>query len=572
MSAYIKDRGLSVMKKKFTDISFLKLFLCASVFLVGGYHMAVSCFLSVLLLVFLIYKALSQKDFAVIKPNAVLAGVGLIVVSYLIVTLWAVDKGTAIYGFFKLLPTGLFAMVLSMYDKSTRDETVEVIPYVAVSNGVIAFALSFIPSLSDYFLVAERLGGFFQSPNAFAVFCLAGIIVLLTAEKISADKLILTAVLVLLIFLSGSRTVFVFLIITIMVLLFKIKNKVIRLTIFGIIAGAIAVSIIAVVATGSVQTLGRFLTISLESSTLLGRILYYIDAIPVILENPFGLGYYGYYFTQGSFQTGVYSVAFVHNSVLQYCLDIGVVPAIAFVVLAAASFFSKNTGFRQRLMIFAIFGHSMFDFDLEFTAILLVLVSVLDFDLFKKQGIKIHSYLLTGISAALIMFSVYFGLVNSLYLFGEYKAVDKVYGHDTMCKMHLITSEKNETTLLRYADEIIEENGYLAIAYDVKANASYKKGDFKRVMEYKSKAVRCAKYSVDEYTDYCEKLIVGISLYTDAGDTKSADTCKRRLVDLTEDLQEIKESTNALAWKIQDKPDLELPEEIAEIIKGYEEE
>lgn len=557
-------------KKFFNDTNFLKLFLFFSVFLVGGYHLAVSCFLSILLLIFLVYKSFSQKDFCVIKPNAALAGVGLIVFSYLVVTLWAVDKGAAIYGFFKILPVGLFAAVLSIYDKGTREEIIEAVPYAAVSNGVLAYGLSFIPGLSGYFLVADRLGGFFQSPNVFAVFCLAGIVVLLTAEKITIKKLVITALLVLLIFLSGSRTVFVFLIVTIVALLFKIKNKAVKLTLLGIIVGAIGISIIAVVVTGSVQTLGRFLTISLESSTLLGRILYYIDAIPVILKNPFGLGYYGYYFTQGSFQTGVYAVTFVHNSVLQYCLDIGIVPAIVFVALIGASFFSKNTGFRQRLIIFVVFGHSLFDFDMEFTAILLLLVSVLNFDLMKKPGINVNSYLLTAVSVVFVIFSVYFGLVNSLYLFGEYKAVDKIYGHDTICKMHLITNEKNETTLLKYADEIIEENGYLAIAYDVKANASYKKGDFKKVMEYKSKAIECARYSIEEYTDYCEKLVVGILLYSDVKDDKSAERCKKELVDLADKLESVKAETNPLAWKIQDKPELELSDEYMKMIEEYE--
>lgn len=560
-----------MMKKYLTDVNFLKLFLFASVFLVGGYHLAVSCALTIILLLFIIFKALSQKDFFAIKPNAVLITVGLIVLSYLTVTIWAVDKGTAIYGFFKVLPIGVFAFILSAYDKNTRDKLVEAVPYAAVSSGALAYILSFIPALSEYFLVADRLGGFFQSPNIFASFCLVGIIVLLTSEKVSVKNLILTAVLMVLIFLTGSRTVFVFLLLTIIVLLFKIKNKKIKLSLLGIVLFVIASSVVVVFVTGSVQTVGRFLTISLESSTLLGRLLYYIDALPVILKHPFGLGYYGYYFTQGSFQTGVYSVAFVHNSVLQYFLDIGFVPAIVFVVVVAGSFFSKNTSFRQKLILFVLFGHSLLDFDFEFTAMLLVLVLVLDFELFKKKDVKINcnSYLLTVISVVLVLFSVYFAMVNALYLFGEHKAVDKIYGHDTMSKMYLITEEKNQTALLKYADEIIEENGYLAIAYDVKANAAYKEGNFKRVTEYKKQAIKCAPYSKEEYVDYCQKLAVGISLYLNMGDTNSAEYCKKEMLWVSNKLLEVKDNTSELGWKIYDKPQLELPAEYVRIIEEY---
>ncbi len=558
-----------MIKKFINDINFLKLFLFVSVFLVGGYHLAVSCFLSVLLLFFLIYKSLSQKNFCVIKPNGVLMVIGLITLSYLVVTFWAVDKGTSIYGFFKLLPVGLFATVLSIYDKDIREKVLESVPYAAISSGVLAWGLSFIPVFSEYFLVADRLGGFFQSPNVFAVFCLAGIIILLTAEKVSAKNLIMTAVLIALILLTGSRTVFLFLIAIIIALILKIKNKKIKIALSGIILFAVVASVIVVVVTGSVQTVGRFLTISLESSTFLGRILYYLDAIPVILKNPFGLGYYGYYFSQGTFQTGVYSVTFVHNSVLQYLLDVGFVPSIAFVVIVLASFFSKNTNFRKKLLIFASFGHSLFDFDLEFTVIYFVLLLSLDFDLFKTKKLNINSYVVTIASAVLILFSVYFGIVNTMYLLGEHKAVEKIYGHDTMVKMYLITNEKDEIRRSEYADEIIKGNGCLAIAYDVKANDAYKNGDFKNVIEYKKKAIECAPYSIDEYVDYCEKLIVGISLYSNANDFNSADVCKEELIKITEMLEDVKGKTNDLAWKIQDKPELELPAEYVKLIEEY---
>ena len=558
-------------KKFFDDINFLKIFLVVSVFLVGGYHLAVSCFLSILLLLFLIYKSFSQKDFCFIKPNAVLMFTGLISISYLLVTIWAVDKGTAIYGFFKVLPVGLFATILSIYDKSYREEILEAVPYAAASSGVLAYGLSFIPALSKYFLVAERLGGFFQSPNVFAVLCLSGIIILLTSQKISAKNLIMSAVLIVLIFLTGSRTVFLFLIAIVFVLLLAIKNKKVKFILSGIILSAVVLSLVIVFVSGSVQTVGRFLTISFESSTLLGRILYYLDAVPIILKHPFGLGYYGYYFTQGSFQTGVYSVAFVHNSVLQFLLDIGFIPAIAFVFIIIASFFSKRTSLRQKLIIFALFGHSLFDFDMEFNAIFFVLILALDFDLFKTRVVKFNSYLAATISVILILFSVYFGIVNALYLLGEHKAVEKIYGHDTMAKMYLITNESNETSLLEYADEIINENGYLAIAYDVKANSAYKKGDFKEVIEYKKKAIECTPYSTEEYVDYCEKLVVGISLYSRANDINSAEICKKELVKISDKLEEVKENTSELAWKIQDKPELVLPAEYIKLIEEYKE-
>lgn len=559
---------MNLVKKD--ELTFLKIFIFLSGFMVGGYYTAISCLFSIALGGFIVYKTLTTQEKEPFRFNITVGAVVLLVVSYLIVSLWAVDSGTAVYGFFKFLPVALLTFIVSGYDKEKRNELLEVIPLSAALNGVLAYGLSFIPLLSNYLLVAERLGGFFQSPNAFAVFCLAGIIILLTAERVDLKSWVITAILVVVIFLTGSRTVFIFLGLTVIAFFFTLKNKKLKRNILLIFGGMILVSVAVVFITDSVQTVGRFLTISLESSTLLGRILYYIDALPVILKHPFGLGYYGYYFSQGTFQTGVYSVAFVHNSALQFLLDVGWVPSLLVFFVIGASFFSKKSDLRQRLLLFAVFGHSLFDFDLEFVCVFFVIILALNYDLYKQIPLKPNAVATSVASGVLIVASVYFCFVNSMYLLGNYQAVEKIYGHDTMSKMQLLTTETNDARLLEYAEEIIEENGYLAIAYDVKANHFYQQGDFKKVIKYKNDAIDCAPYSLEEYTDFCEKLLVGVSLYENVNDKSSARVCKKELVDISERLEEMKERTSTLGWKIYDKPQLDLPEEYAEIIEEYE--
>ncbi len=552
------------------NLLFLKIIIVLSSFLIGGYHLAVSCGISVLLLLYMLYVSFTDENKPKMQIGLTIVSIVVLVFSYLLVTIWAVDRGTAIYGFFKILPVGLFSLIVSSYDKSKRMELLECVPLTAAVNGALAYGLSFIPALSDYFLVAERLGGFFQSPNAFAVFCLAGIIILLTSEKIKIKEWVLTVVLMLLVFLTGSRLGFIFLVFTAIFLLFTIKNKKTKRNIIVSLCGIVVVSIIIVFLTDSVQTVGRFLTISLESSTFLGRLLYYKDAIPVIFKNPFGLGYYGYYFSQGSFQTGVYSVAFVHNSFLQFLLDVGFIPTILFISALGVSLFSKNSSLRQKLLLLVVFGHSFFDFDLEFTTLFFVLVLAMDFEAFNKKELPYNKVIVSLISSVFILTSVYLGFVNTLYLLGQYSAVEKIYGFDTLSKVQLITQEKDGELLEKYADDIINNNGYLAIAYDVKANKAYKKGDFKKVVEYKDKALNCAPYSLEEYTDYCDKMIVGISLYENIGDDYSAEFCKKKLVSVKEKADETKEKTSALGWKIQDKPQLEFPANYIKAIKACE--
>ena len=323
--------------KNNTEINIFKGLMFFTPFLFGGYHIWTSALFVVLLSVYLILFSLKSK----VNISLTLASLMLLPVSYLVTSLWAVDSSTALYGFVKFLPVALFGFAVAPLKKEDKEKITDVIPYSAVAMGILSYALSFVPDLSESLLVAERLGGFFQYPNSFACFCLIGIPILLLKEKVTYKNWLVSALLIGIILLTGSRTVFVLLVFVAAAVLLKINRKY-RIRLIALLGGALVLSVIIVFVTDSVQTVGRFLTISLESSTLLGRLLYYKDALPVILKKPFGLGYYGYYFSQGSFQTGVYSVAFIHNELLQMLLDIGWLPTAFFFFVAVKSLFSKE--------------------------------------------------------------------------------------------------------------------------------------------------------------------------------------------------------------------------------------
>lgn len=554
-------------KKLFNNIDFLKIFVFFSPLLFGGFHVWTAAAFTGLLCLYICTVSVEQYKNNKLKIGISLLSLLLLPVSYLTVSLWAVDSGTAVYGFVKLLPVALFGLIVSGYDEKKKRELIEVVPYSAVAMGVLSYALSFIPQLSVYFLVAERLGGFFQYPNSFALYCLAGMIILLTKQSLKLPQWLAVALLVGIIFLSGSRTVFVFLVASVLILLFKLKakNKVGLLVIFGV---ALLTSIIVVVLTDNIQTVGRFLTISLESSTLLGRLLYYKDALPVILKNPFGLGYYGYYFSQTSFQTGVYSVVFAHNDILQLLLDIGWLPSLLFFFALGASFFSKKTEFYQKLLMLVILGHSFFDFDLQFVSVFLLLIFTMDFELCRISDFKVRRAAVKTVAVLLVAVSVYFGAVNSLSLLSKYEEAYKLYPGDTEAQLYLMTSAEDTEKSVAYADSIISKNKFVALAYDVKANEAYEKGDVLTMIEYKQKALDCSLYNINEYNDFGYKLISVIALYKKMGDEKSAEYCEEKLVEVAQQLEAVRANTSALAWEINDKPQLDLAPEIAEYIEG----
>ena len=93
--------------------------------------------------------------------------------------------------------------------------------------------------------------------------------------------------------------------------------------------------------TGDFQNIGRFLTSSLNSSTLLGRLLYWQDGIKILMDYPMGCGWRGYSFLQGLYQTGVYEVRYIHNDYLQLMLDGGILPGLLFLILIVKEAFAR---------------------------------------------------------------------------------------------------------------------------------------------------------------------------------------------------------------------------------------
>ena len=115
------------------------------------------------------------------------------------------------------------------------------------------------------------------------------------------------------------------------------------------------------------------------------------------------------------------------------------------------------------------------------------------------------------------------------------------------------------------ADRIISRNESVSIAYSAKAKAAFSNGDFESVMKYKKKAIALSRYTLAEYLDYADMLIVGAQLYTQYGDTRSAGYCVSELISIPNQLERVREGTSALAFKINE-PELELPDEYVSVI------
>lgn len=558
---------MSKIKNFFSDTYAAEWILLLSLVLSGGFNEYVGCVLSAIISVLLIVK-IAQNRNLVVNINITSLSIAVITLLYLISCFYAIDSGMAFVGFLKFLPVLLY-MLLLMQDKGIKEHLIALLPYVALALGVLSLVLVFIPATRDYFTVSDRLAGFFQYPNTFALFLLVGELTALSKEKLKPIDIISALLLIILLLFTGSRAVFILAVFSNVLIIFFRKGRKNKIILCTVLAALVLAVLLLLPLLKSNEIFSRYFTISFGESTFVGRLLYYADAFPVILKHPFGLGYMGYYYIQQSIQTGVYSVMFIHNDFLQLLLDVGWIPCLLFVVGIIKSFFRKGNSAGKRIILLTVFLHCLFDFDLQFISMFFILLLFLNYNdgkqlELKKGAVFVFSFVITG------LLSLYFAVALGLAHFGFNQAADSMFSGNTQNKVDLLIAEDDIVTQNEIADRIISQNEYVQIAYSAKARYAFSQGDFESLISYKNKIFQIAPFSYDEYEDYCYMLIQGIQLYKQAGDEYSTEVCEQQLLKTADRLDRLDDKLSNLGRKIVDQPKTDLPDDIVKYINSLE--
>lgn len=287
-------------------------------------------------------------------------GLAVMTVCSVISVFAADDRGSAVIGMIRMLVIAEFWLLWNQISGESREKAFAAVPLSGTVLTLFCYAAYFIPTLQDSFYSAGRLGGTFQYSNTYAVFLLAGFLVAACRAQWKKTDQFQMGILLSGIVLTGSRSVFVM---TAAVLVVVLLRKRIQVRVKALIlAGAAAV--VFVLQLVMQADVSRLFKLTLNSSTLNGRILYWIDALPVILKHPLGLGYLGYYYLQPQIQTGNYMTKFVHNDLLQCALDWGIAAAAALVLVVCAGLHRNSVRNTAILAVLAL--HALFDFDMQF--------------------------------------------------------------------------------------------------------------------------------------------------------------------------------------------------------------
>lgn len=491
---------------------------------------------------------------------------------YILSVFYAVDSGMALLGVFRIFWIPLLLFGMEQLEEERRKNIIWMVPCIACVMCVMGFVAYFIPFMKEHFYANERLGGAFQYPNTFALYCLVGVVLLCDREKMRKCDYILTAVLTAGIILSGSRIVFVLALFSFVFMIIKRKNRKLLLGMAGL---AVVFGILLVV-TSDTANIGRITTFSLTDSTLVGRLLYARDALPLLLKHPFGMGYMGYYYMEDSIQTGVYSVMYVHNDLLQIGLDIGWIPMLCYFALVIGSLFSKQLDGRMKLIVAVVFLHGLLDFDMEYGGMAIILFLIFHEmswqrkrpDWLRKEY-RIHSVPVVVCGALLSLFCAYIAVPTIAYYCDDVELAVEAYPWYTEAQLVLLSKSQDAAEVERIADDILKRNDTCALAYQAKATVAYCEDDYEEVIKWQKEAIARDYFNYEEYLNYAYMLYEGM-VYGQDHSEKVWKACYEELMEIPDMLERAKKKVSEMGKMIDDKVELDTEEELQQILDVVE--
>ena len=542
----VSDGGSRGAVRHNTPLVFL---LLSSLLLFGGYHDFTVLPIGAILALLLLFEA--KKSAGLPLPSLpVLGCLAAVAAGNLLAIPFAVSGGMAFTGFLRTVVWLLFFLYAATYSPAERRN----ILLTAADFGAVLCVISLIPFIFDRLSGISdsngRIDGFFQYANSYSLFLLICFVLILMREERRRIDWAELAVLFLGILLSGSRGVFLLMIAALVFLggIAVLRKGQWRAVLLIVLAGAALCAAAAVLSDGLV--LRRLAAITTGSSSVNGRLLYYLDGLRILKDHPLGIGRGGYLYLQPLYQTGVYTLKHIHNIYLQAALDGGVLAGLGMTALPVLLLLRRRQPMPERLIIALIAAHGLIDFDSEYTALvfLLLLCGSGEDKKLPLPGIVP----VKGGCVALALIMTILSVPYTLSFLGSARGAYALWPFDlTLAEerlQHCATMEEAETI----ADRILSSTDTSLLAWDCKFSAARDQGDYPAMTHAKFQYLRFNPYRTEVWQEFT-------ALLEEACTADSANTADYAQLAAGANIlmKEVQEQTHPLAWRIADKPDFD---------------
>ena len=513
-----------------------------------------------------LFMVMKSKQNILIAGNYSTIAMVLLTIGFAVSMISARDKGVAFIGLVRILVFFLFWIFWSNLNSETREKFWSRLTDLVAVLTVGAFVAYVIPGVRNYLFRAGRLGGVLQYSNTYAILLLILLIGLFYRKQNPERSVpkwpsyVEAGIFIAGILWCGSRSVFVLLVFALLILLVRKRKQLQWKWILVLCICIVAAACVLVFAWN--YDISRLAKLTASSSTLNGRFLYWRDALVQLVHHPAGMGYMGYYFMQPQFQTGNYTIKYVHNDILQFGLDGGWIALAGILLLFFGNIFNGKNTEKNRLILIFLLLHVLFDFDLQYGLLFCMLLMCTDTT--GKKEWKLKTPVGYGISSAGLAVGAYFAIALGSSFAGNQQLATAMYPGNTFAW----EEQMNENQDAEAAQKIIQRNGMLASAYECQAVSQISSGDYEKAAASVAEMLKRAGYESDYYNQAVYELSYCLQLTVEADDMEQAQKILTQIQSVPELIEEKAEQATIFAWRINDSPKIELEESILQYIEN----
>lgn len=554
------------MKKELNIKKLILLIMLISLIWAGGYYEYTSAILGGFVMVCFVYAFVKvkgdKKRSSKVELNSGIIFSEMLTLFYGVSIFYATDSGMAFIGSVKKCSILIFAAIILLIDKKERKSLLQMLPHMASIICLTGLAGSVF--FKNLIIKNGRFSGTIGYANTFALIMLLGIIT--AVLKLNKKDIINSIELIIMfagLWFSGSRFTMVLFIIIMIMLIFHISSGRIRIAVSGIV---VAMGVVFAVLFNSLGIAGRIFSDNL--STMYGRFLYWQDALKLLIKHPFGMGYLGYYYEQTQIQTGVYTVRYVHNDILQMALDIGIIPVCIIFAVFILALLNRERDYIEKILIFTILAHCIFEFDFEHTAVMFIFVLLLscsDEKIYEKFNVPADVFKYRAVVFGLVC--VYMALPLSFYAAGNIDAALKTYPVYTDAYAAKLSETQDMDEGEKIAKKLLKQNETVSLAYSALAQAACQEGKIDKVAEYEKKAIERNKFDKEQYVEYLYLLNDMLGNKKIADNDKLTGKIIKKMKEVPGLIEKNRKTVSKLGKKINDKVDIELDKELLKEIQ-----
>ena len=434
---------------------------------------------------------------------------------------------------------------------------------MAVVSAITVFAYMTGMADSLHYVINGRASGPLQYANTFGILLVASILMVLTLEIGKVWCNLGLMVLGLALILTMSRAVY--LIALVVIIAYMLVGKPAIGTYLSM-AASLVIGFLVLRFFDDSSTAAR-LAEGAGASEWHSRLLYYKDAIRMILDRPFGYGYNGYHYAQSFYQTGsTYHVKSVHSGLLQAFLDRGILGGILLSLFMGTAVFFQKGGPVLSLICMALLWHSLVDMNLQFPVVWLLLILLyVEKGKGKKVMVRINSWVLVPAGTLLLLGILIFGASLS-YSMGSYRTAIDQYPYFTEAYRQLL-KDKEAPELEPYAERLYDLNPYVTEGYRSLARKAEAEGDYSNALEWYRKLVHYSPLLIENHETYSHGLILAATYYKAYGQEDRALEAIAEILTIPGNLAKLAKERHS-DYNVKHKPDLRMT---ASLMKDYEE-